>query len=281
MINNDCYEFKEFNFEDGFLDSFIDATYIITMKNSSRHENIKKQLKDYHPTKKLYILCNYGFKNCKKILKDNSSSYDLIDANFQVLYHAKKNNFNNILILEDDFIFDPSIKDKEIINEIKDLFLQKKNENFYFNLGPIPFIFYPTIKNIYKSILCYTSHANIYNKKIIDNIIYKNVRDIKHWDVFLTFNYNNYFYKYPLCYQTFPETDNQKNWHFEYNNIFLDKGYKFIIQIAINFFKILNLDIEPLPGYNNMYIFFFTLNYILFTFFILFLLFIIKNLYII
>jgi hypothetical protein len=173
MINSECYEFKEFNYEDGFLDSFVDATYIITMFNSSRHQHIKEQLKYYQPTKKIIILCNYGYKNCKKKLFQDLSPYDLTDAYFQILYNSKQNNFNNILILEDDFIFDSVIKDKEIINEIKDIFNKKKDEKMFFNLGPMINYFYPNIYgNIYKSIISYTSHANIYNKQIMNDIIH-------------------------------------------------------------------------------------------------------------
>ena len=148
----------------------------------------------------------------------------------------------------------------------------------FFNLGPIPLLFYPNINNnIYKSIACYTAHANIYNKNIINDIIDNNIRDVKHWDLYLNLYYSNYFYKNPLCYQTFPITENQKNWHLDFNNIFLDTMCKFVIKLLTNLIKYLKLDKQVQPGYDNMYKIFFIINYFLFSFLILFILYIFKE----
>jgi len=169
MINNHCYKFEEKNYKKGIFDNFVDATYIITMINSKRHENIIKQLDEYQPTKKIFILYNYGYITCKKNLRENTPSYDLTDAYINILYHSKLQNFNNILILEDDFIFDIKIKDKEIINEINYFMNKNTNNKINFNLGPIPLLSYPNIikhNNIFKSICSFGSHGIIYNKNI-------------------------------------------------------------------------------------------------------------------
>ena len=53
----------------------------------------------------------------------------------------------------------------------------------------------------------------IYNKNIIFKITNdKNINNYHQIDEYLTRNYKNYFYKIPLSYQTFPETDNKKYW---------------------------------------------------------------------
>jgi len=256
MVNDHCFKYEEINYKKGIFDNFIDTTYIITMIDSSRYNNYKTQLDKYQPTKKLFILYNYGYKFCNKILKENIPPHDLIDAYFNILHHAKKNNFNNILILEDDFIFNPKINDKSIINDINSFFNKNIDKEICFNLGTIPILLYPNINiydNIYKSPYCYTSHGILYNKNIQNDIINKQnlFQDKnKHWDILLTTNYNIYFYKEPLCYQTFPETDNQKYWT---NNL---SGY-----ITYNIIKILELDKKIQPGYKILYNSLFFINY--------------------
>ena len=39
-------------------------------------------------------------------------AYDIIDANIYIFNHAKQNNYSNILVLEDDFIFSSEITNK-------------------------------------------------------------------------------------------------------------------------------------------------------------------------
>lgn len=270
MINSHCYNFESKTYKNGFLDSFVDATYILTMTNSKRRDNINMQLHNYIPTKKIFIVNNEGYKNCDKILIEQIPPYDLTDAYFNAISHSIKNNFNNILILEDDFIFNDKIKDKDIINKLKLFFDKNKDNKFYFNLGPTPIIFYPNINlfnPIFKGIYCGCSQAIIYNKKTQYDILYKINKDIKHWDTFLMKTYNNYFYEIPLCYQTFPQTENQKYWYSSDNNMWYIKILNNLI-FKIN--KLLKLDVQPEPGYSIIYRTFFIINYIVFMFIFIF-----------
>ena len=257
IINNHCYKYKEYKYNNGFLDDLVDATYIITMIDShDRHKNINKQLEEYIPTKKIYILYNYGYKKCNKILKKNTTTFDIIDANRQILHHSIKHNFNNILILEDDFIFDSKIKDNKIITEIKNFFELNNHKNICFNLGGVPLLFQPNIdinNNIFKSYYMFAAHANIYNKNIQHFLIKKindlqNYNNIKHWDHLITQFNNIYFYKNPLCYQLFPETENQKVWAPKTNIHSCICNF-----ILMNSIKLFNIDKKIQPGYSNIY----------------------------
>jgi outer membrane lipoprotein-sorting protein len=58
-----CYTFVEYNFNEGLFDKTIDATYIIHLENNGRFESVIKQLEEYKPTKKVYILYNKGYKS--------------------------------------------------------------------------------------------------------------------------------------------------------------------------------------------------------------------------
>jgi hypothetical protein len=264
--NSHCYIFEKKNYNLGILDDFVDATYIITMINSHRNNNIKEQLKKIIPTKIIYIVHNQGYKNCHKILPEQSSDYDLIDANLNVMNHSINNNYNNILILEDDFIFNDKFNDKNIIKEIENLFTKKDNDEFYFNLGPITYLFYPHIfffNNIYRGIIALCTQGIIYNKKIKESIIKKNINI--GYDIFLSLNYENYFYKIPLCYQTFPITENQNNWLNSLNCNYCSKIILFITQFII---KLLKLDIQPEPGFTIIYTTMFIIHYLILFIFI-------------
>ena len=115
-MENNCYTFKELNFNCGFLDDSCDITYIVHLEGNGRLENIYNQLSTYQPTKKVIILFNKGYKKCNKKLKEYIPRYDLIDCYITVFNHAK--NYNNILILEDNFIFSDKILDNNITNDI-------------------------------------------------------------------------------------------------------------------------------------------------------------------
>jgi len=111
-FNTHCYTFKKITYTEGFLDKSVDATYIIHLKDNGREEHIYKQLKEYQPTKVVYIAYNLGFKNCSKKLIEQISYQDLSDAFMQCFKHANENDYDNVLILEDDFIFSHEIKKK-------------------------------------------------------------------------------------------------------------------------------------------------------------------------
>jgi hypothetical protein len=263
-INKNCYSIEYRKYNKGILDDFIDATYIITMTNSIRIMNIENQLKKYIPTKKIYIIYNEGYKRCNKILPVNIPPYDLTDAYFYTIRNSLENNFNNILILEDDFILSDKIIDKNIQNEIKNVLDKNINNKIYFNLGPIPLLFYPNINpfnNIYKSILITVSHGIIYNRNIQYDIMKYYDNNIKNWDIFLTLHYKSYFYKNALCYQLFTNTDNQKYWLLNDQENIFNKMSQILI---INFFSTLKLDKNAEEGFRNIYIIFFIFNYIFF-----------------
>jgi hypothetical protein len=259
---NDCYKFQLRKYGVGFFDSCVDMTYIITMVGSEQINHIEKQLEKYIPTKNIYIVYNKGYKNCNKKLRLYIPPYDITHTYFTIIEHSIKNNYNNILILEDDFIFNSNIKNPRILNELCDFFKNSPNIPFFYNLGAFPLLFYPnfTFNNTYEGYFILTAHAIIYNKKIqLDLIKYKN-DDIKHWDFFITEKYKSYFYKYPLCYQTFRESSNQQYWLCNTKNSIVCSFLNYMVN---KFFKNMYLHEKPEPGFYIMYSIFFVIHYIL------------------
>ena len=255
--NTKCYEFKFINYEKGIFDETIDCTYIIHLENNGRLEHIHNQLKEFKPTKKICILFNPGYKKCNKKLIEQQSYQDLTDAFLQCFKNATKNGFKNILILEDDFIFSEEIKKEEHHKNINRFLISKKDEEYVYYLGCIPILISPTatptttipIFSTYRSIKSLTMHSVIYSEKCIQNATTNAAlkTEHKHWDVIIEKSIKNrYLYHKPLCYQTFPETENKKTWHEKDN-------FMIISSIKDSTIKALELNKHPEPGFTILY----------------------------
>jgi hypothetical protein len=242
--NKKCYQFEKKDYNSGFLDKSVDATYIIHLENIDRRRHIDEQLTSFHPTRIIYIVHNQGFKKCDKKLIEQVSYQDLTDAFLQCFRDADEKGYNNILILEDDFIFNPEIKDNENLDVVNDFLLKKKDEVFIYYLGCNPLIIMPYDWNHYYSFESLSMHAIVYSRETrklpLD-------LDLKHWDVIMKHcDASKYFYYKPLCYQTYPETENKKNWS-EKDSWIISYMKSWIIQG-------LELDNKPEPGFSTIYV---------------------------
>jgi len=274
--NLKCYEFKSIKFENGLFDETVDATYIINLVGNGRYDNVLSQINEYKPTSQVYILLNQGFKKCNKTKNIVYPSEDLNDAFFQIFRHANDKKYENILILEDDFIFDKEIKNKKHINNINKFLKKKQGEDFIYFLGCLPFLMLPIITNLkhFSIIGSLGTHSVIYSKKIRQNMM-NNYKDIlykyKDWDLNALSIKNRYGYYKCLCYQLFPETENSKYWG-NSNPIlyFIGKFEKYSL-------KKLKLDKQVEPGYSILYGFSKSIIFILAIIFIYFIVTMIKK----
>lgn len=248
------FSFKKMEYEKGFLDENVDATYIIHLKNNGRWEHIQTQLKKYHPTKTVYILINDDYEKMKKSLPDKTKyeTYQNITDTFLYCYsHADKHHYENILILEDDFIFTNEMKKRENLDEINTFLKQYKDKSFIYYLGGIPSVAIPIDSKLihYRPLFISCSHAIIYSKKIRETI--KTFNFNNHYDIVLTTNiFNKYMFHKALCYQTFSDTENKNNWY-----LFMPR-INYILQKITNYIiKILNLNTNPEKGFAIIYAF--------------------------
>jgi hypothetical protein len=248
-----CYQFDHIQYTDGIFDA-IDATYIIHLEGNGRYEKIQTQLSEYHPTNELYIVRNKGYKKCPKSEHINAPALDLVDAFLQIFKHASEQNYDYILILEDDFIFVPAVKDLKNVNNIQHFLKKHHGENFQYLLGCMPSLQIPYDYTTRISIISAGAHSCIYSKPNRDFILKQPQTTIHDWDVYNCFNFftkniPRYMYYKPLCYQLVTRTENSDNWG--KHNIFmyyLGKLLKFI-------FKLLRLDTQIEPGYSFFYYF--------------------------
>tara|TARA_B110000037_G_C17088280_1_gene492896 strand:- start:267 stop:1082 length:816 start_codon:yes stop_codon:yes gene_type:complete len=249
-----CYKFKEITSKYGIFDKGVDATYILTMKKNGNYKNIEKQLRFTKPTKKIFLVINESFKTCSKQLKKNTSTYDIVHSYIEIFKNAKKMNFQNILILEDDFIFEKEISFLKNTTHINNFCIENKKKDFILSLGSIPYIILPKNEFFYKALISTGSHSMIYSRSFIEKTLQKNMTNIEDWDYYTNTTLNRYIYYIPLCTQVFNETENQKNW----NSFF---GLK---RFALFLFKLNNLDKTPQPGFDNFYFYSKIISIILF-----------------
>jgi len=251
--NKECYNFKKITYTDGIFSKSIDATYVIHLEGNGRLPDVESQLNEYHTTNTVYIVFNKGFKKCKKTLEKQNSMYDIIDANVQIFKHANENKYANILILEDDFIFNYEMKDEKHIDPIEKFLIKKIDTDFMFHLGVIPYVSIPY--DFYNSVVFGAGlHACVFSKSFRNRII-ESQDLIKDWDEYhneINFSkFNRYMYYKPLCYQLVTETENKQNWN--------------ISPIISNtIIKITNLDKNPEPATSYIYILSKSILFILF-----------------
>jgi hypothetical protein len=264
-LPNNCYRFEKNVYTDGIFEGCVDATYVIHLEGNGRHESIQEQFKEYHPTNTVYIVFNKGYKNCKKGDHIKLPTQDLTNAFLEIFKNAKIKNYNNILILEDDFIFNKKIKDPDHQKKLCKFLKDNENADIQYLLGCMPLIKMPYFYDLDHciSIVSLGTHAAIYTKSNREKILNKKEEEIKDWDIYNFLNSTRYTYHIPLCYQLLPETENSKLWGSE--NLFLLVAAK-IAKMVFSFFK---LDTQTEPGYSFFYkfsnIFFFILLFTLFV----------------
>lgn len=184
----------------------------------------------------------------------NAPSLDLVDAFLQIFKHAAEQNYDYILILEDDFIFDPAVKDARHVNNIQHFLKKHHGENFHYLLGCIPMLQIPYTYTTRIAMISNGTHCCIYSKSNRDFILKQSPASIRDWDVnnwlsLFTKSIPRYMYYKPLCYQLIPKTENSDNWG--KHNIFLYSLGKCVKCI----FTILHLDTQIEPGYSFFYSF--------------------------
>jgi hypothetical protein len=243
---NTCYKIETHEYKAGALDGCVSAAYVIHLEGNGREANIMPEYEKAVPSKRLHVVFNKGFKKCDKGPEVKGTAEDLVDAYLWIFEHALKSGYENVLILEDDFIFEDPILEHaksicEFVNSRKDIPLS-------YLLGCLTFILLPVGMSHYKVAVGCGTHSGIYNTTCMKHSL--QVRDkITDWDNYVNFNTYKYCYYKPLCYQLFPETDNSKIWGTGENTLI----NIFIFGILKPTIALLDLGNNIHPGYDIMY----------------------------
>jgi hypothetical protein len=233
-MNKHSYRYELIKNENGMFDNYVDMVYILTMEDSNRKEQYMKQINTYIPHKNILIQYNKGFKNCKKELNKQDTINDLNDAYYHAFLNALQQNYKNIIIFEDDFLFDHNIN--QFIVDYIGKFI-KNNDYHIYHLGSIFHISIPTLSMHLKSYFLVSSHGVIYNRDYIYYYIKKYEKGLNKPNdmVWNDLNIIKYTYYKPLCFQIATETENSSNW--------------ILSSIIIKINKLLNLHKNYQPGY--------------------------------
>jgi len=233
------YTHEVLRYEKGIFDRIVDITYIITMDNSlKRHKHIYNELKEHKPTKEVIIVYNKGFKDTKKhnICGEVDITYKDLMHVVMYIFSISKNK-DNILILEDDFIFNKKIKSSDI-NSISKFF--DKTKPHIYSLGSIHILCNP-LSFIHKRLYIKAgTHAIIYSKigRSILEKQFKTCTDItKDIDTLTCFQSKTYGYYKNIYSQIFAKTENRNNWGKQFSYVNMSIIVYFMIMI-INIFKI-------------------------------------------
>lgn len=246
--------YKYINFNKGLLDDCIDTVYVKTLENSPRLQDVYNKLNQLKLCKINIIQINKKYTEFynDKLIKQ-SSSYHLLYNNIEIFKHSL--HYNNILVLEDDFLFTDSINDKNIINDLS-YFINHNDFNLLY-LGNLPILFSPSTNHKFHNILFNgQAHSIIYSKNSRDIIVNKYNIAIKNkyisFDLhdlwYNTFLDKKYFYYKPLCYQVIEKTENSKIW----SNFFID--------YCIDLLKLNN---KTVKSYYNFYNFIYIIHFII------------------
>ena len=253
-INRDCLRLERKKYKNSLFHNSVDATYIIHLEGNGRIDSIEEQLKGCQPTNTVYIVFNKGYANCKKVLPYEVPARDLVDTFFYIFQDANEKNYENILILEDDFIFTSDIHKENHSRNINNFLIEKKSEKMMYYLGCLLWLQVPYNSHTNINLMSSGTHSVVYTYSARLELMKKKFIPVFDWDI-----YNNcfsgirrYVYKQPLCYQLFPETENSKNWP----SLFGFDPVKLYI-------KYNNLDVQLENGYTNTYIFSKYLGYLI------------------
>lgn len=239
----ECYRFEKLEYKSGFLDDCVDATYIIHLEGNGRLPHIHEQLQRFQPSRTVYISVNSGFKKCEKNLPEAIPPHDLIHAFLSVFKDAEQKGYANILVLEDDFIFDDAILEKDNTDSICTFIKGRENEAFLYSLGCLPYIQVPISYRHRIVVVKGGMHACIYTKSFRNTIMREDISKISDWDIHANLRVKQYMYYIPLCYQLFPETENSKHW----------KYFPFLTEMNKWTKSFLNMDTTPIPGFQYYY----------------------------
>ena len=253
-VNEECYRFKPIHYKKGIYDNFIDMSYVLIMENSKRETHMYEQLDKFQPTKKVQVQYNKGFKICKKQLCDNKACWDLFDAHYNVILDAYKNNYNNILVLEDDFVINENlIFDRNVINDLEYFINQPYVDIYLLGIISPKFNFnnkHQTCPSLFK-IRCGGTQGYFITRNGMKKMIHmyntlpcheiSKLSNDGHIDWFFN-EFNTYTYHKPLVVQPLEMTENRNNWDNPIKSIYL---------------KIANLettdDKEIVKSYENVY----------------------------
>jgi len=205
------------------LNKYFDKIYYINLeRRKDRNQECIDELKKYN-----IIAERFNAINGESIIKSNwvhsLGAIGCLESHLQIIKNAKENKYNNILILEDDVIFDDNIEGifenyyKQLDKNWDILYLSGNHNQHEGNLLNM------VSDNIIKCYLTYTTHSYAVKSSIYDIIIDKLSNAVNPVDVEYT-----KIQKISNCYAFYPGISSQRVGYSDIINN--DVNYKIIIK---------------------------------------------------
>jgi hypothetical protein len=199
----ECYSYKLLSETSDPVFKNVDITIILVMENSKRFKKDPFMLK---LSKKTVIQYNKGFKKCIKPQSIKKSNEDINHAYYTAFMYTK--SYKNVLILEEDA--EVLYYSRHHYDTIDNYIKNNSFETFSFATNGI---FTKINENFYKVDVAHGTHAQIISLPCRSYIMSKILSNNFRGEIDTSYFRNNVIvYKYPLIVQTFPETENFKNW---------------------------------------------------------------------
>lgn len=207
-MNDHCYHKEEIQLNSGALDGAVSKAYLLTMVDSKRPW--REKLRDFPLCSSVTVIYNHGFRNCQKQLLTQISYCDLQDAFAYICRDAVAREYDNILVLEDDFVV--LDRDQAHYHSVNNFLLSRSFD--VYNLGPSTvFSTLPPIFSHNRCLFFRTTHAVIYSRRYLQWYLDHGLRKAEHLDeTFNNLSTVKFAYYKPLIGQTFPMTENRLNW---------------------------------------------------------------------
>ena len=285
-MESDCYTIKEIptpwsigNSPSTLNKSFspilpgVDAVIIMTMDSRNGRARAHRLMRKYGRIiatlcPRAYFQVNKGYKRCHKhnVLYPHA---DLVHATLQAFRTTKK--FNNILLMEDDAIFETvGLKLRVALKRVGEFIVRRQQDKKPFNtynLGAIAHALLPCGQGLHhRRIIGYlgATQANIWSREA-RNAVLQSI-DISSYPSGAIQHIDNpkfvpqlekyaFTYKRPIATQIFPKTDNSNHWAVfgvdrdGWKRHANDVARKFVR----NFIKTLQIDHRTQPGWNILY----------------------------
>lgn len=205
----------------GLLDQLADECIVLTMAN--RRDDVLASVRERPPHRRLFVQDNIGYKEKAKIDAEaapRDSKEDIANALAQAFHRSLGRGVERLLVLEDDFFFDPDESDEDLrlhAGRVAE-FMEGRDYDIY-NLGRLVFSGWPVgASGSWRAWRHGTAHAVVYHKRYMKLYLREYNADpseihrmsVDNW--WHRWGVRAFVYHRALLYQTFPVTTNQSTW---------------------------------------------------------------------
>jgi len=183
---------------DGLLD--VDAAYVLHLVGNGRLDTVRGELARRRPARVVHFVHNPG--------SQLRPAADIVEAYRYIFRHAQTQQYESILVLEDDFTWGRVTQDDG--DRVSAFVKRHAARPFVYHLGCLPAMMMPVGGGAFWTLGCGT-HASIYTKPCRERVL-KRTRPIRDWDMYLFFHVVRLAYTKPLCHQLYGRTANSDQW---------------------------------------------------------------------